>query len=57
MTMVAEGIKTTRAAHQLAKREQIEMPIVSKINGILYEGRDPRQAVKDLMTRDLKAEG
>ena len=57
MTMVAEGIKTTLAAHQLAKREQIEMPIVSQMNGILYEGRDPRQAVKDLMTRDLKAEG
>lgn len=57
MTMVAEGIKTTRAAHQLAVREQIEMPIVSQVNGILYEGRDPRRAVKDLMTRDLKAEG
>ncbi len=57
MTMVAEGIKTTRAAHQLAIREKIEMPIVSQIYGILYEGWDPRQAVKDLMTRDLKAEG
>lgn len=57
MTMVAEGIKTTRAAHQLAIREKIEMPIVSQIYGILYEDWDPRQAVKDLMTRDLKAEG
>lgn len=57
MTMVAEGIKTTRAAHQLAIREKIEMPIVSQIYGILYEGWGPRQAVKDLMTRDLKAEG
>ena len=57
MTMVAEGVKTSRAAYQLAVREQVEMPIVSQMNGILYEGRDPRQAVKDLMTRDLKAEG
>lgn len=57
MTMVAEGIKTTRAAHQLAARKQVEMPIVSQVNGILHEGRDPRRAVKDLMTRDLKAEG
>lgn len=57
MTMVAEGIKTTRAAHQLAIREKIEMPIVSQIYGILYEDWDPRQAVRDLMTRDLKAEG
>ncbi len=57
LTMVAEGIKTARAAHYLAGREQIEMPIVTQINGILYEGWDPCQAVKDLMTRDLKAEG
>lgn len=57
MTMIAEGIKTTRAAYQLSIREQIEMPIVSQIYGILFEDRDPRQAVKELMTRDLKAEG
>jgi glycerol-3-phosphate dehydrogenase (NAD(P)+) len=57
MTMVAEGVKTTRAAYQLALREQIEMPIVSQVYGILYEDNDPRTAVKDLMTRDLKAEG
>ncbi len=56
MTMVAEGIKTTRAAYQLSNRQQIEMPIVSQIYGILYEGCDPRQSVKDLMARDLKAE-
>lgn len=57
MTMVAEGIKTTRSAYDLSVREQIEMPIVSQIYGILYEGSDPRQSVKELMTRDLKAEG
>jgi glycerol-3-phosphate dehydrogenase (NAD(P)+) len=57
MTMVAEGIKTTRSAYQLSIREQMEMPIVSQIYGILYEGCDPRQSVKDLMSRDLKAEG
>jgi glycerol-3-phosphate dehydrogenase (NAD(P)+) len=57
MTMVAEGIKTTRSAYQLSIKHRIEMPIVSQINGILYEGCDPRQSVKDLMARDLKAEG
>jgi glycerol-3-phosphate dehydrogenase (NAD(P)+) len=57
MSMVAEGVKTTRSAYQLAQREQIEMPIVSKVYNILYEDSDPRQAVRDLMTRDLKAEG
>jgi glycerol-3-phosphate dehydrogenase (NAD(P)+) len=57
MSMVAEGVKTTRAAYQLAHREQIEMPIVAQVYGILYEDSNPRAAVKDLMTRDLKAEG
>lgn len=57
MTMVAEGVKTTRAAYELAIREHIEMPIVSQIYSILYEDSDPRRAVKELMTRDLKAEG
>jgi glycerol-3-phosphate dehydrogenase (NAD(P)+) len=57
MSMVAEGIKTTRAAYQLANREKIEMPIVAKVYSILYEDSNPRAAVKDLMTRDLKAEG
>lgn len=53
---VAEGIKTTRSAYQLALRERIEMPIVTQIYGLLYEDRDPRRSVHDLMTRDLKAE-
>jgi glycerol-3-phosphate dehydrogenase (NAD(P)+) len=57
MTMVAEGVKTTMAANQLARREGIEMPIVSKVYAILYENSDPRSAVKDLMKRDLRAEG
>jgi glycerol-3-phosphate dehydrogenase (NAD(P)+) len=57
MTMVAEGVKTTKAAYQLAKREAIEMPIVSQVHSILYEESNPRSAVKELMTRDLKAEG
>lgn len=57
MTMVAEGVKTTKAAHQLAQRESVEMPIVSQVYSILYEDCQPRAAVKGLMTRDLKAEG
>ena len=57
MSMVAEGVKTTRAAYQLAQREQIEMPIVSKVYSVLYQDSEPREAVNDLMTRDLKSEG
>jgi glycerol-3-phosphate dehydrogenase (NAD(P)+) len=53
---VAEGIKTTRAAYQLALRERLEMPIITQVYGILYENQNPRRAVRDLMTRDLKSE-
>lgn len=53
---VAEGVKTTRAAYQLALRERLEMPIITQVYGILYENQNPRRAVQDLMTRDLKSE-
>jgi glycerol-3-phosphate dehydrogenase (NAD(P)+) len=56
MNMVAEGVKTTRAAYQLSLREQVEMPIVVQVYGILYEDQNPRRAVRHLMTRDLRSE-
>jgi len=54
--MVAEGIRTARAAGALAERLAVEMPITQKVNEILYAGKAPRDAVKELMTRSLKAE-
>lgn len=56
MKMVAEGIKTTRSAYELGRKMDVEMPITSEVYHILYDGKDPRIAVKDLMTRELKAE-
>jgi len=56
MNMVAEGIKTAKSAHQLAKKMKVVMPIVDQVYEILYEDKDPQQAVKELMTRDLKVE-
>ncbi len=56
MTMVAEGIKTTRAVHLLAGRLGVEMPLVDGVFRILYEGLAPREAVKKLMSRQLKDE-
>jgi glycerol-3-phosphate dehydrogenase (NAD(P)+) len=53
---VAEGVKTSRAARDLAIRYDVTMPIVEEVYQILYEGKDPKQAVQDLMTRELKAE-
>jgi glycerol-3-phosphate dehydrogenase (NAD(P)+) len=56
MRMVAEGVKTAESVHQLALRLDVEMPIVEKTYKILHEGKPARQAVTELMGRDLKAE-
>jgi glycerol-3-phosphate dehydrogenase (NAD(P)+) len=53
---VAEGVKTAKAARELARKYRIDMPIVDEVYQILYEGKDPKLALKDLMTRELKAE-
>ncbi len=49
MKMVAEGVQTTRAAYHLAKKHGVRMPIVQEIYSVLFEDKDPRQAVTDLM--------
>lgn len=56
MRMVAEGVETTRAAHALAVREGIEMPIVAEVHSVLFEGRHPKEAVRNLMKREPKPE-
>lgn len=57
MSMVAEGVTTTAAACQLAERHGVELPIAGQMREVLFEGKDPRRAVADLMTREPKAEG
>lgn len=54
--MVVEGVATTQSAHDLAKKHKIEMPIAAEIYKVLYEGKDPKKAVYDLMTRPPKVE-
>ena len=54
--MVAEGVRNTRSAHQLAQREGVEMPIVQTMHDILYEGLGVADAVAALMGRTLKDE-
>jgi glycerol-3-phosphate dehydrogenase (NAD(P)+) len=56
MKMVAEGVKTSRSAHALARREGVEMPIVDQVYGILFRRRSPRRAIRDLLERELKSE-
>ena len=51
MGMVVEGVKTTRAAHRLARTYGVEMPITAELYAVLFEGKDPSRAVEDLMGR------
>ena len=55
-SMVAEGFRNSRAIARLAERRGVEMPITEQMVEILYRGKAPRQAVKDLMARERRAE-
>jgi glycerol-3-phosphate dehydrogenase (NAD(P)+) len=54
--MVAEGVKTAKSAWQLAQRHGVDVPITNQVHAIIYEGKAPKQAVRDLMTREAKPE-
>ncbi len=56
MKMVVEGVTTTLSARLLTQREGVEMPICEEVYQVLYNNKNPQQAVKDLMTRRLKEE-
>lgn len=56
MKEVAEGVTTTISSKKLAEREKIEMPICEQVYQILYQDKDPRSALQDLMSRKLKSE-
>lgn len=54
--MVAEGIRNSLSIQKLARERGVEMPITEQMVQVLYEGKSPRQAVEDLMSRELKEE-
>lgn len=54
--MVAEGVRNSLAVARLAKRLDVEMPITEQMVEILYHGKSPKQAVSDLMNRELRSE-
>jgi glycerol-3-phosphate dehydrogenase (NAD(P)+) len=56
MKMVAEGIKTTNAAADLAQRCSVEMPISEQMYQMFHFGKSPREAIQNLMERSLKGE-
>jgi glycerol-3-phosphate dehydrogenase (NAD(P)+) len=56
MRMVAEGVQTTYAAVDLARKHEVDLPIISQMYQVLHLGKDPRDAVRELMERSLKGE-
>jgi glycerol-3-phosphate dehydrogenase (NAD(P)+) len=56
MKMVAEGVNTTNAVADLARRYSVEMPISEQMFQMLHFGVSPREAIQQLMDRSLKGE-
>ncbi|MCH5143985.1 NAD(P)-dependent glycerol-3-phosphate dehydrogenase [Desulfovibrio sp. UIB00] len=54
--MVAEGVKTTAAIHELARRLEVEAPLTDAVYSILYEDSDPQEVLHNLMSRRLRDE-
>lgn len=56
MQMVAEGVKSAKSVNQLRQKFDIEMPICEAVYEILFEDKNPRESVADLMKRELRQE-
>ncbi len=56
VAMVVEGVNTARAAYNLSKKYNVSMPITAEAFKVLFEGKDPKKAVTDLMTRSKTSE-
>jgi glycerol-3-phosphate dehydrogenase (NAD(P)+) len=56
MLQIAEGVETSKAASQLAKKNNVDTPITFEVYKMLFEGKDPVKSTTDLMTRDMKEE-
>lgn len=56
MVMVAEGVKTTKAAIKLSARAGVELPITEQVYKVLFNNKNPRNAIRDLMVRKAKSE-
>ncbi|MBF5043614.1 NAD(P)-dependent glycerol-3-phosphate dehydrogenase [Aggregicoccus sp. 17bor-14] len=56
MNQVAEGVKTAKSARDLSVRTGVELPICNQVYAIAYEGKSPKAAVVELMTRQPKSE-
>ena len=53
---LAEGYPTARSAYRLAREKKVPTPIMDQVHALLYEGKSPKRAVRDLISRAFKAE-
>jgi glycerol-3-phosphate dehydrogenase (NAD(P)+) len=53
---VVEGVATTKAVIELARKYRVDMPITTAVHAVLFEGVDPIEAIGQLMAREQKAE-
>jgi len=56
MSMVAEGVATTKSAFQLAQKLDVDVPIISEVHAVLFKDKNARKATEDLMVRGVKVE-
>ncbi|MBH1942415.1 NAD(P)H-dependent glycerol-3-phosphate dehydrogenase [Mobilitalea sibirica] len=56
VNQVVEGVNSAKAALTLARKYDVEMPIVEQINKVLFEGKTPKEALNDLLIRDKRTE-
>lgn len=56
MRMIAEGVETCAAAVALGEKFQVDLPIMQQMHAVLYAGKGPREALRDLLERSLKGE-
>jgi glycerol-3-phosphate dehydrogenase (NAD(P)+) len=56
MTGIAEGVPTARGAFECARRANVSTPIIDQVYSMLFEGKPPRTALVELMSRDQRAE-
>ena len=56
VNMVVEGVYSAKAGLELSRKYGVEMPIIQQVNRVLFEGKNPAEAVKELMVRDKKIE-
>jgi len=56
MPMIAEGVETCAAAAALGEKFRVDLPIIQQMHAVLYAGKGPREALRDLLERSLKGE-